>query len=70
MDALLQQFEQRVDLDAKRAAKLLGFAYSTYNQYQTGLRPLPRYGRNQIKALLRLSDPQLAEQIREVVYGD
>lgn len=46
-----------------------GTGYSTYAQYRSGLRPLPRYHKNHVQALLLLQPDALAILIKEHTHG-
>lgn len=46
-----------------------GTGYSTYAQYRSGLRPLPRYHKNHVQALLLLQPDALAILIKEHAHG-
>lgn len=69
MNSTLIQFETKVELGPTFAAKLLGVSYSIYAQYRSERRPLPRYHRNHVQALLLLPKRDLALTIKEHVYG-
>lgn len=66
---ILIDFEARVGLRGPSAAKLIGTGYSTYAQYRSGLRPLPRYHKNHVQALLLLQPDTLAVLIKEHANG-
>lgn len=69
MNPILLNFETRIGLGATFAARLLGTAYPTYAQYKSGDRPLPRYHRNHVQALLLLAPDVLQQLIEEHCYG-
>lgn len=69
MNRTLIEFEKTVELGPTFAARLLGVSYSIYAQYRSDRRPLPRYHRNHIQALLLLSKSALARAIDEHAYG-
>jgi hypothetical protein len=61
----LIDFEEAVQLDAKRAALLLGIGRSTYSHYRSGLRPLPQYHHYHMQDLAALSAELLRKRIKE-----
>jgi hypothetical protein len=63
--AELVDFETAVDLGPVKAARLLGVAYVTYNQYRNGSREPPLYHQRHIEAVLALSGPGRAALIRK-----
>lgn len=67
LNPVLLDFEQRTGLGPTFAARLIGTAYPTYAQYKSGARPLPRYHRNHVQALLLLSPVVLEQLIQEHV---
>lgn len=69
MNPVLLDFEQRTGLGPTFAARLIGTAYPTYAQYKSGVRPLPRYHRNHVQALLLLAPDVLQRLIEEHVHG-
>lgn len=69
MNDLLTKLESHIALGPVSAAKLLGYSYSTYAQYRSGLRPLPRYARHHVSAVMRLTRKQLDGLIKEVVFN-
>lgn len=69
MNTTLVNFERAVNLGPTFAAKLLGVSYSTYAQYRSESRRLPKYHRNHVQCLLLLPQRSLARMIREHVNG-
>lgn len=69
VNAVLVEFETLLDLGSTAACKVLGVAYPTYAKYRAGTRPLPRYHRNHIEDIGRLSRRALLQLINERAYG-
>lgn len=65
----LLEFEAYTALGSTSACRLIGMAYPTYAAYRSGLRPLPRYHRNHIEDIRRLSKRALTDLIEERLYG-
>lgn len=70
MNKTLLRLEQRIELGATFAARLLGVAYPTYAQYRNGTRRLQRYHERHIEALLLLPDSALRRLIEAHAYGN
>jgi len=62
---LLPRYEVSVGLPPGDACRLLGVAYSTYNQYRRGQRSLPIYIALHIDLLMRLDQGLLDAVLRE-----
>lgn len=69
MEKLLLDFEKHTGLGPTKAAKLLGFAYPTYAQYRNGERPIKKYGRRCVQAMMLLSQENLDAMIKEHVFN-
>lgn len=63
----LLEFEQQTGLGPTYAARLLGTAYSTYAQYRSGMRELPKYHRLHVQAVLLLPRCKIEKLIMEHV---
>lgn len=66
---LLIEFERHTGLGSTYAARLLGYAYSTYAQYRNGRRELQPYTVRHIQALMLLPTGALDKLIKDHVYG-
>lgn len=69
MNKTLLRLEQRIELGATFAARLLGVAYPTYAQYRSGRRELQRYHERHIEALMALPDSALTRMIEKYAHG-
>lgn len=69
MNQLLLDFEKHTGLGPVDAAELLGFAYVTYAQYKSGDRPMKKYGRRCVQAMMLLSQENLDAMIKEHVFN-
>lgn len=70
MNALVLEFEKHTQLGPVNAAKLLGYAYSSYAQYKSGARPLKPYLKRHIRVVMMLPREQLKVLIAEVLADD
>lgn len=62
---LLEDFEQYVGLGSTATCKLIGMEYPTYAAYRNESRSIPRYHRNHIDDIYRLSQRELRRLIAE-----
>ncbi|QJI52968.1 hypothetical protein XccvBFoX4_gp14 [Xanthomonas phage FoX4] len=62
---LLPRYEISVGLSPVDACRLLGVAYSTYNQYRRGQRSLPIYIALHVDLLMRLDQALLDQVVRD-----
>jgi hypothetical protein len=68
MNETLVRFEQHIKLGPVATARLLGYSYSTYAQYRSGLRPLQLYAARHVEAVMRLPRKTLDSMIKEHVF--
>lgn len=69
MNETLIRFEQHTRLGPVATARLLGYSYSTYAQYRSGLRPLQRYAARHVEAVMLLPRRTLDRLIKEHVFN-
>lgn len=67
MNSELVDFENFIKREPPEACKVLGVAYSTYAQYRSELRKLPKYHRNHIKSLKLVPSRALDRLIAECI---